>query len=267
MQVRQAVADNDVSQSYHAVADFHSGTDCDIGTGFFGNRGVLQHCTDRSAPDAEVPGANRADVGIDMLVIDGCRCVISGRTLKIRHSETYVLACDSPNGNGGRGGCGIAVGESKNAGEVHAVPGVRFHRQECARPFDIHPAKVYSLSFEQHLRGYCGAYLPDVQEGVAGCIPCIEFVGGVRVVVYYQDIFEGYGARCLEVDGCEINASAQPVGIARNQFAYKPVLNLGRLDGHCCRCQQQYDESEDPGRYVIVPFRVRTFIVIYKNKK
>ena len=64
-----------------------------------------------------------------------------------------------------------------------------------------------------------------------------------------------------------ISTSSQFVGIRRNQFAHQPVLDFGGLHGYHCRCQQQYYESEDPDGYVIVPFRVRAIIVIYKNKK
>ena len=126
---------------------------------------------------------------------------------------------------------------------------------------------MYSLPFDEHLRRHRGADFACVQKGVAGGIPGIVPVGRIRVVVQDQDVLEGDCAGGLQVDGRELNAASQFVGIRRNQFAHQPVLDFGGLHGYHCRCQQQYYESEDPDGYVIVPFRVRAIIVIYKNKK
>ena len=95
----------------------------------------------------------------------------------------------------------------------------------------------------------------------------VEDIFRVGVGIEHQDVPEGDCAGHLEVDGGEADLAFHLAGIALDDLLHQACLHLGRLHGDCYRCQQQYYQSEDSCGYVVIPFRMRTITLIYKNKK
>ena len=126
---------------------------------------------------------------------------------------------------------------------------------------------MYAFAFEELLRCHRALDFAGEEDGVVRGSAGVENIFRVGVGIEDQDVPEGDCAGHLEVDGGETDLALHLAGIALDDLFHQACLHLRGLHGDCYRCQQQHYESEDSGGYVVTPFRMRTIILIYKNKK